>query len=369
MKTPWIAALVLMLASAPQSNGQDLFARPAVLRIQIELPETTLDALRKNPKQYVKAIVREAGKVYTDVGVRMKSDIRTGDNKPMLVLKFDEFIDKQQFHNRKRIQLNSSKSDPSYLAEALSGEVFRAAGLPAAKVTFARVQLNGRDLGLYDVVEAANKEFLSDYFKDDKGNFYEGSNQDVVDRLENDNNDSADQADLKALAGAAMESDPAERWKKLSQVLDIDRFITYVAVEVLVNHHDGYSRDRNNFRIYHDPTSDKFVFIPHGTDGTFEDDSPLFQDWEGKVAIGVLTTPQGRQQYLARMSQLLTTVFKVDALRVRLSELSVLIRPAVAEHDPSAVRSFDARVSQMHDWIARRAGFLEQQIKAQPAIR
>jgi spore coat protein H len=362
-----LAALLLPISGLAQSqNEADLFARPAVHRIQIQLSESALDALRKSPKDYTQATVREGDKVYTDVGVRFKSDgkLQSVDQKPSLVLKFDEFVKKQQFHNLKRIQLNNSKSDPSYLSEALSGEVFRAAGLPAAKVTFARVEMNGRDLGLYQIVEAANKDFLSQYFKNADGNLYEGSNQDVVDKLEQDGGDeSANQADLKALAAAAREPDPAERWKKLAQVLDVDRFIKFVAAEVLVAHHDGYSRDRNNYRLYHDPTSGKFVFIPHGLDETFKTDEPVIQNWEGVVAIGVLSTPAGRQQYLAQVSQLRTTAFKVDTLQARINALAAIIRPAITEHDPAVASAFESEIVKLRAYVSRRSTFLEQQLK------
>ena len=56
----------------------------------------------------------------------------------------------------------------------------------------------------------------------------------------------------------------------LSSVLNIDRYITFWALEALVNHLDGYSADRNNFYVYFDPTdAGRAVFIPWGADKTF----------------------------------------------------------------------------------------------------
>jgi spore coat protein CotH len=259
MKTPGlliIAAFALALSSAPllagepkaeklpkAPAGEDLFAKPAVHRLKIELSDSALDALRKDPKHYVKATVREGDKVYADVGARLKGSgsFQTVDKKPGLSLKFDEFVKAQEFHGRSRILLNNALQDPSYLSEAIGGEIFRATDVPAAKITFARVEMNGRDLGLYVVAEAANRDFLSQYFKKSKGNLYEGSNNDVTDKLEKDGgDDSTEQADLKALASAAKETDLTQRWKKLTPVLDIDRFVAFAAVEVLISHHDGY---------------------------------------------------------------------------------------------------------------------------------
>jgi len=352
-------------------SGEDLFAQPGVLRLKIELSDSAQEALRKDPKQYVKAIVREGDRSYSDVGVRLKGSatFQTIDKKPSLSLKFDEFVKAQEFHGRGRILLNNAHQDPTYLSEAIGGEVFRAAGVPAAKVTFARVEMNGRDLGLYVVAEAANKDFLSQYFKKAKGNLYEGSNNDVTDKLEKDGGDSStEQADLRALANASKEPDLAQRWKKLATTLDIERFISFAAVEVLIGHHDGYTMDKNNYRIYHDPASDQMVFLPHGLDQLFvKTDEPLIPEWKGLVAKAVLSTPSGQQKYLERMSGLLAGVFKADALQARVKELGAMIRPALAESNSGAAKAFDDAVAKLSERMAKRAAFIEQQLKAAPA--
>jgi spore coat protein CotH len=50
----------------------------------------------------------------------------------------------------------------------------------------------------------------------------------------------------------------------------VDRFISFIAMEMLTSHWDGYAAAVNNFRIYHDPKTDKLVFITHGLDGTLK---------------------------------------------------------------------------------------------------
>ena len=77
--------------------------------------------------------------------------------------KFDEFESGQFFHGHEKIALDSSVSDASYLAEAIGGEIFRAAGVPAVRVTFARVDLNGRDLGLYVIAQTMNRDYATSW--------------------------------------------------------------------------------------------------------------------------------------------------------------------------------------------------------------
>jgi hypothetical protein len=57
---------------------------------------------------------------------------------------------------------------------------------------------------------------------------------------------------------------------------------------VLVCHHDGYSMDRNNFRIYDNPLNHKLSFIPHGLDLLFDQPNlplePQFRGlWRGRL--------------------------------------------------------------------------------------
>ena len=379
----WLALglVTLSLAAAGEksekpegASGQDdLFAQPKVWRLKIELPPAAQEALRKDPKTYVKATLREGTVTLADVGVRLKGNgsFQGLDQKPSLAIKFHEFTPGQKFHGVSKVLLNNSRQDPTCLCEALGGEVFRAAGVPAARVTFARVELNGRDAGLYTLVEAANRDFLSQHFKKSKGNLYEGSNNDVTDKLDKDSGDAAtEQTDLKALATATKEPDPAQRWRKLAALLDVERFISFAAAEVITWHHDGYTMDRNNYRIYHDPASDQMVFLPHGLDQLFgKADGPLIPDWKGLVAKSVLSTPTGQARYLEKMSSLLNTVFKADALQARVNELSAMIRPSLAETSSGQTKAFDDAVTKLREHIARRATFIGQQLKALPPAK
>jgi len=112
------------------------------------------------------------------------------------------------------------------------------------------------------------------------------------------------------------------------------------------------------------------VFLPHGLDQLLgKSDGPLIPEWKGLIAKAVLSTPTGQQQYLAQMSKLLATAFKVDALQARINELAALIRPAIAERDSAAAKAFDDAVIKLRDQVAKRAYFIEQQLKAQPGSK
>src|SRR6185295_1406666 len=106
--------------------------------------------------------------------------------KASFAVKFDEFVQDQEYFGLTKLMFNNAVQDPTYLVEWLATGLFREAGQPAARVTHARVRLNGRDLGLYVVIEAMNKRFLKQHFPSAKGNLYEAYLQDIDLRLEQD---------------------------------------------------------------------------------------------------------------------------------------------------------------------------------------
>jgi spore coat protein H len=248
----------------------EFFHEPAIRTFQFELSDAALSLLRQSPRSYVTGSVVEAGRILTNVAVRLRGNgsFRSLDDKPNFAVKFDQFATNQTYRGLEKLMFNNSVQDETRLAEFVSTQLFRDAGLPAARVTHARVQLNRRDLGLYVVVEAMNRDFLKRHFKNSRGNLYEGGMADIDAPLQQDSGTPGDQADLKKLAQACALTNQVERERSLGSVLDIDQFISFAAMEMLTAHWDGYVIHTNNFRLYRDPSTDQFAFIPHGMDWT-----------------------------------------------------------------------------------------------------
>src|SRR4051812_18117726 len=348
----------------PKSEIDGLFGQPKIFEIKIEIPSGSLESLKNDPHKYVKGVVREGSKIYTDAGIRLKGSgsFQPIEKRPSLAIKFNEFISGTRLDSHSKIFLDNSQQDPTFLCEILGGELFRKAGLPAPHHNYARVELNGRDLGLYVLSEAVNREFLARHFTHTKGNLYEGSNVDVNEKLEKDSgDDSKDQKDLKALAAAAAEADSTMRLKKLSALLDMDRFISFAATEVFSWHHDGYCMDRNNYRIYDDPGTNQMVFIPHGYDQLFgKPKGPIFPEWKGLVAKAVLDSSEGRSKYRDRLSALSSSVFKVEDLNKIIDAYAPLAKGALTG---DAAQKYDAALGQLRSRISERFTFVQAELQ------
>jgi spore coat protein H len=368
-------------AKGDSAEARDaLFAGTNVPRIRIDISRAGIAALGQTgwgngqARPSVKARVREGSVVYTNVAIHLKGaagSFRSVDDHPCFTLNFDKFAPGQSFHGLHKLSLNNSVQDPSYLSEKICRELFDAAGVPVPRAGHATVELNGRSLGLYVLLEGANKQFLKRYFTETGGNLYDGGFlQDISPRLSLNSGDSPrDHAGLQALIGAAREPDPARRLERLEQSLDVDRFLSYLAMDVMLCDWDGYAMNRNNWRVFHDRAANKMVFIPHGLDQMFGVDRatpecPILPPMQGMVARAVLGTPDGRRRYFERMTQLYSDVFHARALVQRVDDLAAVIRPVIVASDPQAARRHDQAVQWLKSRIARRDESLRQQLGA-----
>jgi spore coat protein CotH len=290
------------------------------------------------------------------------------DDKPSFTVNCDRFRAGQRFHGLSKIYLNNSIEDPSYLNEKLGSELFCAAGLPSPRVSHALVELNGRRLGLYVLKEGFAGEFLARHFQRPDGNLYEpraGVAPDVNGPMTLNSEDRAgDTLDLQRLATASAQ-DAAVRWRRLGDILDLDRFVTFMAMEVLSGHRDGYCLARNNYRIYHEPASDRFVFLPDGMDQLFgRADFPVEPHMAGLVAKAVLETREGRDAYRKRLALVLTNCFKVETLTDRIHTWRDAVAPKLTRSEASALRS---EANDLSDRIRQRLAYVRRQLAATPS--
>jgi len=295
---------------------------------------------------------------------------RSIDDKPALTLRFSKHEKDQRFHGYTKLSLNNSVQDPSYISEIISRELFEKAGIPVPTAEHATVIVNGVDKNLYVLTEGFDEKFLGRYFKNLSGNLYDGGFcQDIDMPLDTNSGENPDdRSDLKQLLEASLEPDPVKRWDQLNRLLDMDRFITFVAMEVMTCHWDGYSMNRNNYRIFHDMETDKFIFIPHGMDQMFgvsrshPQSDIIPRQLSGVVARAVLSLPEGLRKYIHRVAELRRTVWDETALTNRVRELAARIRPVLEAYGPDVARENDVHVSRLIERIVERSNSIAEQL-------
>lgn len=217
------------------------------------------------------------GQTWQHVGMRYKgnSSLRSSwgrTEKLPFRLNFDYFEDdypsihNQRFFGFKKLTFSSGFTDDSLIREKVVADIFRAAGVPAARTAFYRVYLDHGEgsqyLGLYTLVEAPDTPMLQAQFGNDSGNLYKPSGSGAQFQTfaqasfeKQTHETSADWSDVQAVF-AALHADrsDAARWRAgLERVFDVPGFLRYLAVNTLIQNWDSYGRMAHNYYLYADP--------------------------------------------------------------------------------------------------------------------
>ena len=364
-------------------SADSLYDLNHVLEVGIDMPPADWDALRlpyrtiadivggadclASPKESIfdwhAADVTIDGRAFAQAGVRKKGFYGSlSEDKPSLKIRLDKYNAGAFDGDVTRFTLNNAKQDPSAINTCMAYHIFAAAGLPAPRCNFATVKVNGEDLGLFVHVEEIKEPFLERHFGDAGGNLYEGTVSDFNGgyrgTFEKKNNEETnDWSDIEAVTTALEESSPAGL-EILAELVDLDQFLTFWAVEVLLGHWDGYAGNRNNFLIYRVP-GQPFAFIPWGADQVMGGvDNPLDGITtptsvyaHGDIAYRLYADPDGRAAYVARLRDLLANVWN----EAELTALAERMAGVVAGHLPPAARTAAAEdANRVYGFIAGR---------------
>lgn len=380
---PWV--LLLLLAACPPAVvppepaplpepdlSGELFVSDRVLEVEIEMAPADWDALRlqtrtivdifggdclaqpfDDPFDYFPARVTFDGEELGEVGVRKKGFLGSLDSdKPSLKVKLDEFVEGNLFKGLARLTLNNNAQDPAALRQCLGYSLFTAAGLPAPRCNFARVSVNGQELGVFTHLESVDALFLGRHFEDADGDLWEGTLSDFRPGWtgtfeKKTNEDVVDLARIDAVKDAAALPDE-ELLAALEPLLDLEGFFTLWALESLIGHWDGYAGNTNNFYLYDDPTTQRLHFMPWGIDQTFmngpEGASPPPVLSTGILARRLLALAEPRARYVARMRELLDTVWDEAALTAEIDRMAALLEPVATPETLTAIEDVRAFV-------------------------
>ena len=389
-------------SAAPAPADGDYYALSRVLDVSIQIAPADWDVLRREGRTledvfaeigekrlsepfadvytWFAADVTVDGESHSQVGVRKKGFVGSNsDVKPSLKIRFDKYADGGALGGvLERLTLNNSVQDESLIGTCLSFAVFAAAGHPAPRCNFAAVSVNGENLGLYVNVEDIETSMLARVFADPDGNLYEGTVSDFIPSHrgtfeKKTNNGAADWSDIDAVA-AAIADDSDAGWEALAKGVDLDRFLTFWALEVLIAHWDGYAGNRNNYWFYRE-TDGAFVFIPWGVDQVFSDDEEDPNPFDsvtnpppsvlanGAVANRLYNSAEWRAAYAARLTETLDEVWDESALIEMADEMAAIVQSRALPENRAAAKKEAERV---REFIRGRRSVILADLRPQP---
>ncbi len=344
----------------------DVFAGP-IMSLAITLEPTEVERLKKDERNYAEATLTEGTKVFKNVAIKLKGSagsFQGFDGKPGLTLNFDKLKGAERFHGMKKFHLNNCNQDGTYLHELIGGEIARKAGVPASRCTHAFVTLNGRDMGLYVLKEAFTRDFLARFYPDTTGDLYDGGFVHEIDEnTEKDMGDPKDKRDIKELVAACQEGDNAKRWERLGKILDIDKYLQFMAMEDILCHWDGYNFNRNNYRFYKDPSTGKFSFFVHGMDQVLNDPNfPVMRDFGAMVGGAIWRNPESHAMYLKHVEDIYNTVLKPIDWPARVVAEGERVRAAIEKKNPNWAKDYQGQINTVRDQVTQRIAVIAKQI-------
>lgn len=325
----------------PQAEIFDPFR---VGTIDLLVSPDQLEALSKAPYAKVPAVFTFTPDGATDasaaleVGVRLKGgggSFRPLTGKPGFKIDINWQHRGQRFSGLKMLTLNNMVQDHSQLAQWLAYRIFHSQGVPAPRVGYVWLRLNGEDYGLYLHVETPDDLMMDRYFATTQ-HLYEGAYwTDVfpgrVFDFEVDVGNPDERSDLMNLARAATTAPAGEFEKTLEPYVDWDEMLAMFAAEIFVNHWDGYAYTQNNYFL-HSEEDGRFSMLPWGTDQTFCASSlcnPEVYTGDGILIERCVREPGCRARYEEALMHLLETV-NPPQLVYEIRRLAAHLAPYVA---------------------------------------
>ena len=285
------------------SDSGSFFDAAVVHSIEIDVDSDAVDAmlqtyLDSGDKEWVEATVVIDGTTYEQVGIKLKgnSSLRgvTADT-PIEELpwriRLDKFVDGQNIEGVTDVVVRSNVTESS-LNEAVALEALSAAGLATEESIATRFSVNGSDENLRLTVAVPNESWLERNFDagllpsadgilwkaESEGDYsWLGDDPDlyteVFDREVGDDN----YQPLVDFLDIVNNTTDEELVAQLPEVLDVEAFARYLAIEDLVNNFDDIDGPGNNSYLYYDPASELMTVVA----------------WDHNLAFGTVNEAEG----------------------------------------------------------------------------
>lgn len=302
---------------------------------------------------------------FKDVAVRYKGNgtfLSSHDSlKKSLKIDFNDFVKGQKLAGMSRLNLHNSVREPTHMNETVAYGLYRDAGVPAPRTSFARVYVtvpgkhDRKYFGLYNVVEDVGGPFVKENFKSKDGALLKPVTPNLFGDLGDDWSDYNQIYDPKGDLSDEQKQRIIETCKFFSSAtdaefaagvgdhIDLDNFARYLAMTVWLSDMDGILGPGQNYYVYLHPTSNKFMFIPWDQDQSFgqyprgsqeqREQLSIHKPWNGNNLFfeKMFKVEAFKTRYVAAMKDINESVVQVDQINRQVDELAVILRGPVGE--------------------------------------
>ena len=380
-----ILATVILQCSIPlYAKGlhvDEVYDPARILRVEITLPPSDWDQIRRqvrtmpqalgearktgeatSPFSWVDAHVEINGIAFEDASIRKKGFIGSLDSdRPSLKVRLPKSGAAPENGIVHQLTLNNNKQDRALVSQTMAYSLFNQAGLVAPRTSYATVSVNGKALGVYTNVEPARQPLVQRGFGTDKGTLYEGT---IVDFYQGwktgfERKFGPDEAGREKIGQLidALDSDDNTLVAAVGEVVDLDHFLRFWALESLIGFWDGYTGNQNNYFCYHNPKTDRLYFLPWGADSVFtsrgmmDRGGPRSVKARGRLAGKLYQVPEIRARYRRIMLDLLESHWNEEQLAKESERVEALVSNQL---HPKQEEGFQRSIDRTRDFFSSR---------------
>jgi len=301
------------------------------------------------------------GVVLNNIGIRKKGFLGSVFSiAPAMKVQADRYVSGQTIGITHNITLNNNAEDKTRIMQCLNYKVFELAGYPAPRCNLANVSVNNEALGVYSHIEVIDEAFLDRVFGNHNGHLYEGQLVDFVcnwlPRWEAKTTFTNDVGiPLLEVANVLKNASDEDLYAELDQVINVDEFVKFWALEVLLDHSDGYCVNRNNFYVYFNPNdNDRAVFIPWGLNYFRHEDLTKLEEYvNSELPRRLSRVSVISAQFVNTLNQLLTDVWDETMLTTIVDNFAAQVQ--TGQVDPE----YNTHINEVKAWILNRRIVLE----------
>lgn len=341
-------------------------------KLRVALGSARKDGGFDKPFRYFTGDATIDGVAFPKVGIRKKGFVGSLSNvRPSLKIKLNHTDKSGSLAGWTNLTFNNNQQDTSLASQYLTYKIANAIGVPAPRVSFARVSVNGKYLGVYTHVEPVREPLLERGFGTSKGVLFEGTVVDFVKGWAKAfepkvGDEQLGRERIEKLISVLADTDDADLMAEVGKLVDLDAFYKYWALEGLLGVWDGYTGGRNNYFVYLHPDTHRFYFMPWGADASFVEfgmggrrkGAPMSVKTGAQLSYRLYQTKAGRERYKAALLRLLDGPWNEKALLAECDRLEELLDP----HLGRTQRRMTDRLDDLREFVEERRGVVMAEI-------
>ncbi len=283
----------ITFAQTKADESWKVFDDSTVARVDVTVSEAAIAYMYKNVQSDSIHLCsfrfrnRFIDEMLDSVGITLRGATSRNSQKKSFKLDFNTFIPGRDFYKLDKMNLNGDHNDPSIIRSKLCWDLFNDVGITHSRASHAEVYINGKYYGLYINVEQVDDKFLKKNFSDATGNLwkclypadlvYLGEDQNLYKKFNGGtktydlktNETADDYRSLAHLISILNRTSISLLPDSLEKVMEVSGVFKMFAFNALVASWDDYRSLNNNYYLYLNPSSNKFVMLPYDYDNTF----------------------------------------------------------------------------------------------------